>query len=104
MLVSIYYDQKYRNAVLQSPDLTFGSCGTFPGEDYIAPFVQYSNVTLAVWRAKPPTTALFAQQLVQADIKRDINAPYCWPFVRGIHHPRVVSLHACEELSYCLWC
>ena len=30
-----------------------------------------------------PATGLFVQQFVQADIKENINALHCWPFVNG---------------------
>ena len=47
----------------------------------------------ARWRLKWPASRLFAQTLVQAQIKENIKALRHWPFVRGIHQWPVDSPH-----------
>ena len=44
-------------------------------------------------RLKSPVYWLLAQQCVQTSIKRNINGPFHWPFVRGIHRWPVDSPH-----------
>ena len=43
------------------------------------------------WRFKSPASPLFAQLLVQVQIKENIKAPRHWPYVRGIHRWPVIS-------------
>ena len=47
--------------------------------------VHNSNITYMPWNLKSLATQLFAQQLVQVNIKENIQALHYWPFVREIH-------------------
>ena len=53
----------------------------------------YSDITWVPWHLKSLATWLYVDQLAQAGNKGNIKALYYWPFVKGIHHSLVDSLH-----------
>ena len=57
--------------------------------------LAYITVTSlwAKWRLKSPTSRLFAQPSVQAQIKENIKVQRHWPFARGIHRSPMDSSH-----------
>ena len=73
---------------------------------------HYSDVVWASWCLKSPTR-FCVRQTVQANSKGNIEAPYYWPFQRGIHWwpvdsshkgaPMFFSCHDVIERRYLLW-
>ena len=53
-------------------------------------------MTLASWRIKSPT--LIVQQLVQTNIKENVNAPYFWIFVKEIYQRLMEYRYKCPVI------
>ena len=72
--------------------------------------MYYRDITWVSWHHRSPETQMFVQQLVKAQNKENIKAPFYQPFVRGTlrwfeHSPhiRIVMLKKFHVMKYS-WC
>ena len=79
-----YFSAMYKPGYVGSLKVEW-SCFERLGYDCTIIFEVITATSLrAEWRLKSPTSPLFTQPFVQAQIKENIKAPRYWPFVRGI--------------------